>query len=247
MGVRVVTAAERPELAERADKDTAHTVSEWMRHADTVSRYWSSLYDLRPEYQLVLYDEGEDAVLGEANSIPCAWDRTSMGLPGGIDDVLERSFTKQVEPNTLCALNIRIVPAYEGRGLSRVALEGMRQLAAKCSLQALIAPVRPVWKQRYPLTPMERYAFWRREDGLPFDPWIRTHVRLGAEILRIAHESVRISGTVTEWETWTEMAFPESGQYLIPGGQVPLTIDRDQDVGIYVEPDVWMLHRMSGT
>jgi hypothetical protein len=246
MAVRVVTAAERPELAERADTDTAQTVSEWMRHADTVSRHWSSLYDLCPDYQLVLYDDEEDAVLGEANSLPCAWDGTPTGLPGGIDDVLERGFAKQVEPNTLCALNIRIVPGYEGRGLSKVALQGMRNLAAKRSFRALIAPVRPVWKERYPLMPMERYAFWTREDGLPFDPWIRTHIRLGAEILRIAHESVRITGTVTEWEAWTEMAFPENGQYVIPGGQVPLTIDRDRDVGIYVEPDVWMLHRMSG-
>ena len=48
-------------------------------------------------------------------------------------------------------------------------------------LDALIAPVRPTWKERYPLTPIERYVLWRREDGLPYDPWLRTHERVGGE------------------------------------------------------------------
>ena len=29
-----------------------------------------------------------------------------------------------------------------------------------------MAPVRPTWKERYPLVPIERYAAWRRPDGL---------------------------------------------------------------------------------
>jgi hypothetical protein len=244
MAVHVVTAAARPDLAERADKATAGTVSEWMRHAGTVSRFWGSLYDIHPELQLVLWDEEGDTVLGEANTILCVWDGTAAGLPGGVDDVLEQAFTQEFEPNTLCALNVRIVPGFEGRGLSKITLEEMRRFAAERAFRDLIAPVRPIWKKRYPLTPIDRYAHWRREDGLPFDPWIRTHVRLGAEILAVARESVRISGTVAEWEAWTGMAFPESGRYVIPGGQVPLTIDRERDLAIYVEPDVWMRHRL---
>jgi hypothetical protein len=96
----------------------------------------------------------------------------------------------------------------------------------------LLAPVRPSWKERYPLTPIERYARWTREDGLPFDPWIRTHVRLGRVILRPEPRSMRISGTVAEWEDWTEMAFPESGEYVFPHGLAPLAVDREQDLGL---------------
>ena len=29
---------------------------------------------------------------------------------------------------------------------------------------------------------------------------------------------MRISGTVAEWEEWTETAFPESGEYVFPRG-----------------------------
>jgi hypothetical protein len=59
--------------------------------------------------------------------------------------------------------------ARQGGGLSRLALEAMSDIAREHDLEALIAPVRPSWKERYPLTPIERYATWRRDDGLLFD------------------------------------------------------------------------------
>ena len=106
----------------------------------------------------------------------------------------------------------------------------------------LIAPVRPSWKSRYPLTPIESYVTWRRPDGTLLDPWLRTHERLGAEIVAIAPRSMTISGKVADWETWTGMVFPESGSYIVPGALVPIEIDRERDRGLYVEPNVWMVH-----
>ena len=55
----------------------------------------------------------------------------------------------------------------------------MRAAAAAGGLDCLIAPVRPTLKDRYPLTPIESYARWRRDDGSAFDPWIRVHERFG--------------------------------------------------------------------
>lgn len=52
-------------------------------------------------------------------------------------------------------------------------LTSMRTLAARHGLVHLVAPVRPSWKERYPLTPIERYVTWRREDGQLLDPWMR--------------------------------------------------------------------------
>jgi hypothetical protein len=121
----------------------------------------------------------------------------------------------------------------------------MAALARRAGLGGLIAPVRPSWKERYPLAPIERYALWRRADGLPFDPWLRVHVRLGGEILRPEPESLRITGSVSEWETWTEMAFPESGSYVFPHGLAPVRIDRERDTGAYWEPNVWVRHALS--
>jgi hypothetical protein len=136
-----------------------------------------------------------------------------------------------------------MVPAkYQGKGLSGVALQGMIAIAREHGFGALIAPVRPSWKERYPLTPIERYALWRRDDGLLFDPWMRVHERLGAEILWPEPRSLRITGTVAEWEGWTDMAFPDSGEYVFPHGLATLAVDRALDVGSYWEPNVWMHH-----
>jgi hypothetical protein len=118
----------------------------------------------------------------------------------------------------------------------------MVELARAHGLGRLIAPVRPSRKDRYPLTPIERYAAWRRADGLPFDPWMRVHERAGGKILKAEPHSLRITGTVAEWEEWTELAFPESGEYVFPGGLTTLEIDREADEGRYWEPNVWMAH-----
>jgi hypothetical protein len=121
----------------------------------------------------------------------------------------------------------------------------MAEIGRDHGLDTLIAPVRPTLKQRYPLTPIERYLSWRRQDGTHVDPWLRTHERLGADIVKVAPESMRVSGTVAEWEEWTEMALPESGAYVVPGALAPIEIDRERDKGLYLEPNVWMVHSLA--
>src|SRR5262249_8203233 len=112
----------------------------------------------------------------------------------------------------------------------------MPSLAWAHGFTALIAPVRPSWKERYPLIPISRYAAWRRADGLLFDPWLRVHERLGAGVRRPEPKSMHITGTVAEWEHWTGLPFPESGDYVFPQGLAPLTIEREADLGAYSEP-----------
>jgi len=51
---------------------------------------------------------------------------------------------------------------------------------------------------------------------------------------------------VAEWEGWTGMAFPETGDYVVEGALVPARIDRERDLGLYVEPNVWMRHSLQG-
>jgi hypothetical protein len=130
----------------------------------------------------------------------------------------------------------------QSRGISAAALAAMRDLAARHGLGALIAPVRPNWKERYPLVPIERYAQWRRDDGVLFDPWLRVHERLGATVVKPEPRSLRITGTVDEWEGWVGIEFPESGDYWFPHGLSTLAVDRSANVGRYWEPNVWMRH-----
>ena len=108
--------------------------------------------------------------------------------------------------------------------------------------RAVIANVRPTWKERYPLIPIERYVRWTRDDGLPFDPWMRLHARLGARIVRSSPRALIVKGSVADWESWTGMAFPESGEYVVLHATQPVVIDRDRDEGIYYDQNVWMIH-----
>ena len=68
------------------------------------------------------------------------------------------------------------------------------------------------------------------------------HVRLGAKIIKPCHEAMTVRGTRAEWEQWAQMKFPQSGLYNIPGALNPISMDIEKDEGIYVEPNVWLLH-----
>lgn len=202
---------------------------------------------VRTEYaplQFFALDEAGGSLVGEGNALPTAWDGDPATLPlGGVDAVLEQRFGDDPPtPTVLCALQIMVAPERQGEGISRMMVERMAGLARDHGFASLIAPVRPSHKHRYPLAAMERYATWRRPDGSHLDPWLRTHERLGAEILGIARASMTIPGSLADWESWTGLSFPESGPYVVPGGLVPVQIDVDADRGTYVEPNVWMRH-----
>jgi hypothetical protein len=142
----------------------------------------------------------------------------------------------------LCALAAETPRDGRRRGLAVEILSAMRIIAERSGLEHLVAPVRPSWKERYPLTPIEHYVHWRRDDGQLFDPWMRVHERLGARVSTALPDSLRITGTVAQWESWTGLAFPESGEYVFPEGLATLKVDKDADRAAYWEPNVWMIH-----
>lgn len=236
--MQVFTYAERPDLALRTG-EVEDVLAEFMGHGAVALEHWGKLRPELPELQLVLYDEENDRVVGHARTLPT---READGLPGGIDDMLETWFgaAPRPEPDVLSAMVAVVDRSHQGRGLAALLIVGMRDLARRDGYSSLIAPVRPTWKERYPLVPMERYARWTRADGLPFDPWLRLHVRLGAELLEVCPASMRIEGSRAEWESWTGMHFPDDGPYVVPGALVPVEFTDGR--GVYVEPNVWMRH-----
>jgi GNAT superfamily N-acetyltransferase len=217
---------------------------EFMYHDEVLERLFGRVIAEYPEFQFYAWDTEREEVVGVGNALPATWDGRADTLPDdGIDAVVEARFSDDPPaPNVLSALQILIAPEYRGQALSSRMIQRMGEIGQAHGLDTLIAPVRPNLKHSYPLTPIERYVEWRRADGTRFDPWLRTHERLGAEIAKVAPTSSRVPGSVGQWEEWTEMAFPESGSYVVPGALVPVEIDRERDEGLYVEPNVWMVH-----
>jgi GNAT superfamily N-acetyltransferase len=239
--VSIVHYADRPDLrARRFAELSGVTFPEYMHNNQSGTLYWHRLYDDFPEFQVALVDG--DELLAEAHAVPIPWNGTVHGLPSGWDEGFVLGMTTDRAPTALMAVAISVAPARQGERLSSRMIETFKENARAAGLTAVLAPVRPTRKERYPLIPIETYLAWRRDDGSHFDPWLRIHEHVGGEIVAPAPESMVITAPVAEWEEWTGMPFPADGDYIFPGGLAPLAV-RD-GVGTHVEPNVWVLHRL---
>lgn len=243
-GFKLVRATEVPDFGEQAEKVTQPSWPEFMLWDDVANKHWGKLYDTLTAFQFALeLPDGSWVAVG--NSIPVYWGVDLETLPDrGWDWALESGVSRKHAANYLCALAIQILPDFRGRGLSSLMVRIMAELGRANQLKALLAPVRPNRKSDHPGVAMEEYITWT-QDNKPFDPWLRVHQRLGAKILKVCPQSMRITGTISRWEAWTGMTFSSSGQSIIPGALVPVSIDLEADFGEYIEPNVWLVHPFS--
>jgi len=245
----MVRYSERPDLWDDLGGLFDGVWPEYNLHGEALNHYWRQLYNVFPEWQFMLVGPG-DEILAEGHTVPVAWDGTDDGLDPGIDATIAAAFELRKaggQPTAVSAMAAKVPPRYQGRGLAPVMLRAMKSLAREAGLAHLIAPVRPSHKDRYPTIPIERYARWAREDGSPFDPWMRVHTRMGARIGPAIPKSLHITGSVADWESWTSMRFPETGDYVFPTGLASVRIDREEDAGEYWEPNVWIIHPVGPT
>jgi GNAT superfamily N-acetyltransferase len=239
---KVFTAAERPDLwsAVRSEDRFRSVWPEYNNHGNHTASYFAALFPQHADVQVLVVDDQVDEVVARGRTIPFRWDGSLEDLPRGIDALGLRAVGEAAPPTSLSALAAEVLTTYQGQGLSRVVIEAMAAVARRSGLRPLVAPVRPSRKDRYPLTPIDRYVQWRREDGLPFDPWVRVHTRLGGTLLRPEPMSLEITGPVGGWENWVGMPFPEDGEYVFPGGLAPLSVS--MVLVAYWQPHVWILH-----
>ena len=244
MEFSVRTLREEPGLRERFSEFHRLAWPRFVHEGNGAGPLWPRIFTDFAEFQFGLWDEG-GALVAIGNSIPLICDGSPGDLPPSIPEILERGLAVKEDgrrPTALSALAAIVDPAYRDRRVSRPVIEAMGEIARRHGLKTLIAPVRPSLKHLYPLTPMERYVAWTRPDGATFDPWLRVHQRMGAEIIRVAPKAMVITDTVTRWEEWTGLRFPETGIYVVSGAFQPVKIDVRRKIGRYEEANVWMKH-----
>jgi GNAT superfamily N-acetyltransferase len=246
---RLVQPKDRPDYDDLVADVADLSWPAFMLHDPVADRYWGDLFERFADFQFSLLAPDQDVLVGMGNSVPLAWTGDLADLPGeGWDWAFAQAVADHAAgraPTLQCALQIALPPASQGQGISRLMVQAMRQIGAAHGFRQLIAPVRPSHKSRYPLIAMDRYVTWTTDDGLPFDPWLRVHARLGAKIVKVCHKAMTITGSIGEWQAWTGLHFPESGPYVVPGALNPVTMDVEADRGVYIEPNVWMVHDLA--
>ncbi|KAI9935136.1 hypothetical protein ASPWEDRAFT_31465 [Aspergillus wentii DTO 134E9] len=165
-------------------------------------------------------------------------------------------------PNALSAISITVRPDRRRRGLAEALIQTMKQTAIQQQLHLLVVPLRPTRKADFPTVLMDEYVRWPNPKGCgPFDPWLRKHVQLGAQIIKVAPTSMVVSGSVAEWTKWTKMDIEQLLQRMcpqdvslesrtnklyvevsFPGGLVPLRYYFKEGRCLYTEPNVWLFH-----
>src|ERR1700730_18677630 len=248
----VATFAQRPDLRGKVFGPEIHSfMPEFMRHDPAAALYYGDgRLDHYREFGLVAIDPAEpDRPVARAFSVPFAFRDGTRGreeLPDdGWDAVIRWADEDRGAGRTataVSALEIIVAPRLQRTGISLRMLTAMRDNARRLGFTDLYAPLRPTEKHKEPLTPFADYVARRREDGLPWDAWVRTHVQAGAEIVKVAPYSMVIAGTLAEWGRWTGLDFAASGPAIGPGALSPVHVSLDQDHAVYVEPNLWVRH-----
>ncbi|BCM67391.1 conserved hypothetical protein [Streptomyces sp. EAS-AB2608] len=247
MDIKVSSLAERPDRLPEV-LGMPDTWPEFVTNDLVGNTHYGRIPTELPDYALFAEDE-DGQVVAHAYSVPFALDvEGRRTLPArGWDQVLAWAFAdlrRGTRPDTVSAISVTIAPHAQGRGLSAVMLSAMRDTARARGFREVVAPVRPNAKHREPHTPITEYARRVRPDGLPEDPWLRVHARAGATIASVAPASMTVAGSLEEWRRWTGLPFDTAGEIEVPGALVPVRCEPERGYAVYVEPNVWMRHRL---
>lgn len=201
------------------------------------SDYFSALHLLAIE---------DNKIVGTIDACPFVWDKNPDSLQGWTEMVLASdAFRTDFVPSENSglwagAIGTSIDPDWKRGGLSRKLLAALREEAISQGYQGVVAPVRPIARTRAPFLSLEEYAELRLPDGRHFDPWVRVHEDLGGRIVRVRERSASFRGSRQQWESWTGMRLPTSGDIFIPGAAWCLRL-RD-NWGEIQEPSIWIVH-----
>ncbi len=207
---------------------------------------WDRIYTDFIDYQIVFLSDNKLAAV--ANSIPLFIPEGAESLPDeGWDWALVtgyQQFDEKIKPNSLVGLSVMVTPEMRGLGLSKICLFEFKNMARRLGLKKLYIPVRPTKKPDYPDMPFEEYISKKNPDGRYLDPWLNLHYSLGGKFMGICRKSMRTEADLATWKKWTGLDFPQSGKHNAPRALEKITVDKENDRGIYLEPNVWIEHQV---
>jgi len=177
------------------------------------------------------------------NTLPFHYDQPLDELPSrGWDWMLTKGisdYEEQRTANYLGGLQVIVRREYQRKGNSKKIISHLKNYIKDSDFANLVIPIRPTQKHRYPHMSMSAYLDLK-EGGSIYDPWIRTHIKGGAQIIKVCEESMLVTGDLNFWQHLLKREDLESGQYVLEGALSPVTIDVASDSGEYREPNIWV-------
>jgi hypothetical protein len=240
----VKTRADSPALkrAAIAIEQSAWNALGYLNFTRAHFQHYDDLLERFADFQLCVVDEatGYPVAIGCCVPFFCA---DPDRLPAeGWDWIVESAGRADVTPNMLGGLGVSVPQVHRSKGLARVVIKGMRDLAEECGFEGVVIPVRPTSKALHPDVTMAEYISWTDDRGRAYDPWLRSHLASGGRIVGEATRSMVVEEPIPFWETWAGRTFEDSGQYRIEGALAPVTVDIERGVGRYEEPNVWFAY-----
>ncbi len=210
--------------------------------SEIVKHGWPTIEKYFPEYQIFFIDD-DDNLIGLLNSIPIFWNHPLHDLPDeGWDWLVEKGikgYENNIKPNCLGGLQIIVSKDHLGKGYSKKLITEGRKKQSELGFKNFVIPIRPTFKSNYPEMDMEEYIDFKTE-GKVYDPWIRTHLSSGAEIIKVCPRAMTITGDIKYWEGLLGRKIEKSGYYIVEGALNTVLIHKEENVGIYHEDNIWI-------
>src|SRR2546425_7042390 len=158
MELTLRTLSEEPALRERFSEFHRQAWPRFLHEGNGAGPLWSKIYTDFADFQFGLWEE-TGVLVAVGNSIPLICDGSKADVPPNIPEILERGVAVKRDdrrPTALSALAAIVDPAHRGRGLARRGIETMAEIARPHGPKTLGAAGRPLRKQPYPLTALEK-------------------------------------------------------------------------------------------
>lgn len=210
--------------------------------SQVIKQNWPKLEAYFPQYQRFLLST-DNHIIGFMNTVPFQFNAALNDLPErGWDWMLEKGiadFENERTPNYLGGLQVIVRKEYQQMGYSKNILDHVKSLTKASDFLHLVIPIRPTKKHEFPQMPMATYLNLMDDDKI-YDPWIRTHINSGAQLIKVCGESMTMKGDVKFWESMLDQKLSKSGKYQLKGALELITVDIENNTGQYVEPNIWI-------
>ncbi|MDG4810903.1 N-acetyltransferase [Micromonospora sp. WMMD1120] len=249
-GIEITTLTERPHLAQKVDTLDGGW-PEFMRHDQVGQGFYLDAAEHYTDYTVIATPaDSPDEVIARGYSVPIGLaEEPPAGLPDtGWDAAIILGRIARFAGyggDALCGLEVNIRPDMRSSGLGAEILRRFHAIARAKGMRHFVAPVRPPGKTAVPEMTLAEYVARLTPEGLPADPLLRAHARLGASIVGIAPASMVVVGSLAQWRRWTGLPFDTDGPVIVPGAMVPVHCDLTHDSAAYVEPNVWVHQPLS--